>query len=160
MKPPAKKSLNHAGFSPRDVKHGLEAAVLAADLVGREGLELAVETNPCQYGTSLGNPARVVERELRVSVALDTEFLALYNELEAALEAAWLWTSGSVRHIYLKDYADASSTHKESGAISCQARDRLTSERFSRHSKRGGSQGPYRSRHLRHSLTDRQTSRR
>lgn len=92
--------------SDADFDGRLEAAVLAADIIGREGLELAVETIPCEHGTPLGNLARVVEREPRVSVALDTEFLAFHNELDAALEAAWLWTSGSVRHVHVKDYTD------------------------------------------------------
>jgi sugar phosphate isomerase/epimerase len=40
-------------------------------------------------------------------VALDTEFLGLYGQLEAALDAGWLWQDQRVRHIHIKDYDGA-----------------------------------------------------
>ena len=46
-----------------------------------------------------------------VLIALDTEFLAMHNQLEAVSKADWLWQQNRVRHIHIKDYDDnASST--------------------------------------------------
>ena len=68
------------------------------------GLKLVVETIPCKYNDPLSNVYRAVEQEPGVLVALDTEFLAMHNQLEAALEADWLWQQNRVRHIHIKDY--------------------------------------------------------
>ena len=68
------------------------------------GLTLAVETVPCRSGDTLGNARRAVEQDSRCRVALDTEFLALHGQLEAALDAGWLWQDARVRHIHIKDY--------------------------------------------------------
>jgi len=68
------------------------------------GLKLVVETIPCKYNDPLSNVYRAVEQESGVLVALDTEFLAMHNQLEAALEADWLWQQNRVRHIHIKDY--------------------------------------------------------
>lgn len=82
----------------------LDALVVAADVVAPHGVVLAVETIPCQVATPLGNIERVLERDDRVGVALDTEFLAMHGELEAALSADWLWHAGRVRHVHIKDF--------------------------------------------------------
>lgn len=84
----------------------LEALVLALDVVGDYGVELAVETIPCLRATPLRNIERVLEHDARACVALDTEFLALHGELESALAADWLWRDGHVRHVHVKDFAD------------------------------------------------------
>lgn len=39
-----------------------------------------------------------------VRVALDTEFLALHDQLDAVFAASWLWQEKLVRHVHLKDY--------------------------------------------------------
>jgi sugar phosphate isomerase/epimerase len=70
-------------------------------------LTLAVETIPCRSGDPLGNVRRAVEQDNRCCIALDTEFLALHQQLEAALDADWLWQNQLVRHIHLKDYDGA-----------------------------------------------------
>ena len=71
------------------------------------GLTLAVETVPCRSGDTLGNARRAVEQDNRCRVALDTEFLALHQQLEAALDAGWLWQNSLVQHIHIKDYDGA-----------------------------------------------------
>jgi sugar phosphate isomerase/epimerase len=38
-------------------------------------------------------------------VALDTEFLALHNQLEDTFTTPWLWQSNLVRHVHIKDHA-------------------------------------------------------
>ena len=73
----------------------------------RHGLTLAVETIPCRSGDPLGNVRRAVEQDNRCTIALDTEFLALHQQLEAALDADWLWQNQLVRHIHVKDYDGA-----------------------------------------------------
>lgn len=73
----------------------------------QHGLTLAVETVPCRSGDPLGNARRAVEQDNRCFVALDTEFLALHQQLEAALDADWLWQNQRVRHIHIKDYDGA-----------------------------------------------------
>ena len=67
-------------------------------------MELAVETVPCTKSTPLEIIRRVIEQDERCYVALDTEFLAIHQQIEAALEADWLWSDSRVRHIHLKDY--------------------------------------------------------
>jgi len=71
------------------------------------GLTLAVETVPGRSGDTLGSARRAVERDSRCRVALDTEFLALHGQLEAALQADWLWQDRRVPHIHIKDYDGA-----------------------------------------------------
>ena len=73
----------------------------------QHGLILAVETVPARSGDTLGNVLRAVEQDNRCRVALDTEFLALHRQLEAALEADWLWQDRRVPHIHIKDYDGA-----------------------------------------------------
>ena len=68
------------------------------------GLQLVIETVPCKYNDPLSNIYQAVNQESDVFVALDTEFLAMHNQLEAALEADWLWQHNRVRHIHIKDY--------------------------------------------------------
>jgi sugar phosphate isomerase/epimerase len=68
------------------------------------GLKLVLETVPCKYNDPLRNIYQAVKQESDVFVALDTEFLAMHNQLEAALEADWLWQHNRVCHIHIKDY--------------------------------------------------------
>jgi sugar phosphate isomerase/epimerase len=86
----------------RDLDARLEAVTVAADVFEPHGVTLAVETIPCLVSTPLRNIERVLEREPRVGVALDTEFLAMHDEVDDALAADWLWPH--VRHVHLKDY--------------------------------------------------------
>jgi len=70
------------------------------------GLELAVETVPCRRADPLSNIWRAIEQDPRSLVALDTEFLAMHKQLEAAMQADWLWQHNRVRHVHIKDYDD------------------------------------------------------
>jgi len=67
-------------------------------------MELAIETIPCLKSTPLEVIQRVIERDSRCKVALDTEFLAIHGQIDQALNTPWLWSSGLTRHIHLKDY--------------------------------------------------------
>ncbi len=74
------------------------------------GLKLAIETVPCKYGDPLSNIRRVLDQEPDMLIALDTEFLAMHNQVEAAYEGDWLWEHKRVRHIHLKDYDNSSDS--------------------------------------------------
>lgn len=89
----------------RDLGARLEALTLAADIFEPHGVTLAIETIPCLESTPLRNIERVLEHDPRVAAALDTEFLAMHDEISDALAADWLWPH--VRHVHVKDYGGA-----------------------------------------------------
>jgi sugar phosphate isomerase/epimerase len=76
----------------------------AADMAERASVRIGLETVPCLRATPLGNLQTALEMEPRFGVVLDTEFLAMHDELEAALESDWLWERGGAVHIHLKDF--------------------------------------------------------
>jgi sugar phosphate isomerase/epimerase len=78
-----------------------------AAIAEQHGLTLAIETVPCRSGDPLGSALRAIEKDNRSLVALDTEFLALHHQLEATLNADWLWQDQRARHIHIKDYDGA-----------------------------------------------------
>lgn len=80
------------------------------DIAQAHRMELAVETVPCVKSTPLEVMQRVIAQDDRSLVALDTEFLAIHNQIEATLAADWLWADGRVCHIHLKDYDGAQYT--------------------------------------------------
>ena len=90
--------------SDEQIERNLSILSECIDIAEAYGMELAVETIPCVKSTPLAVIQRVVERDRRSKVALDTEFLAIHNQIEQALNSAWLWSPGLVRHIHLKDY--------------------------------------------------------
>lgn len=94
-------SLPHADTQ---LERQLNALGRLLDIADNHGLRLTIETIPCQTGDPLSNLRRVVERDERVWVALDTEFLAMHGQLEAALDADWLWASSRACHLHIKDY--------------------------------------------------------
>lgn len=90
--------------SDADLSRNIEAVERCHDAAAAEGVVLAIETTPCDHATPLANVAAVLAAESRAAVALDTEFLALHEELDAALAADWLWHRPVVRHVHVKDY--------------------------------------------------------
>lgn len=90
--------------SDEQIERNLAVLSECIDIAEAHGLELAVETIPCVKSTPLEVIQRVIERDGRSRVALDTEFLAIHKQVEAALDADWLWSNSLVRHIHLKDY--------------------------------------------------------
>ena len=72
------------------------------DIADACGVTLAVETIPATVGSPLANVSRALEADSRCRATLDTEFLALHDELEAALEDDALW--GRVAHVHVKDF--------------------------------------------------------
>lgn len=90
--------------SDEQIERNLTILSECIDIAEEHGLELAVETVPCKKSTPLEVVRRALEQDDRCRIALDTEFLAIHDQIEAALEADWLWSDGRVRHIHLKDY--------------------------------------------------------
>jgi sugar phosphate isomerase/epimerase len=84
----------------RYLERNLDLLPACADVAERAGLTLGIETIPCSVGSPLANVTRAVEREPRCVVVLDTEFLALHDELEAAPDAGL-----PVGHVHVKDFA-------------------------------------------------------
>ncbi len=69
-------------------------------------VQLAIESIPCLVADPLANIQRVLEADPRARAALDTEFLSMHNQLQAALDADWLWEQGAVVHVHIKDFLD------------------------------------------------------
>ncbi|HEX7736974.1 MAG TPA: sugar phosphate isomerase/epimerase family protein [Ktedonobacteraceae bacterium] len=90
--------------SDEHIENNLAILNECIDIAEEYQMELAVETIPCIKSTPLEVMQRVIERDSRSKVALDTEFLAIHGQIEQALDASWLWSSNLVRHIHLKDY--------------------------------------------------------
>ncbi len=90
--------------SDENIEKNLQNLEWCITLTEKFGLELAVETIPCRRYDPLFNVRRAIEQDARSMVALDTEFLAMHNQLEAALNTDWLWQHKRVRHIHIKDY--------------------------------------------------------
>jgi sugar phosphate isomerase/epimerase len=83
----------------RHLERNLDLLPACADVAEAAGLRLGIETIPCSVGSPLANVTRAVEREPRCVAVLDTEFLALHGELEAAPDAGL-----PVGHVHVKDY--------------------------------------------------------
>jgi sugar phosphate isomerase/epimerase len=84
----------------RYLDRNLDLLPACADVAEEAGVQLAIETIPCSVGSPLANVARAIEREPRCVAVLDTEFLGLHDELEAAPDAGL-----PVGHVHIKDYA-------------------------------------------------------
>lgn len=82
------------------------------DATAAHGLDLSVESIWRTSGSPLAAIRAVLATDPRVRITLDTEFLAHHGELEAAIAADWLWVSGAVDHVQIKDY-DGSMTDAE-----------------------------------------------
>lgn len=97
------------GYPDFDEKLERNLALLAecVSMATQYGLELSLETVPCTRADPLSNIRRAVEQDQRCLVTLDTEFLALHAQVEAALHTDWLWEANRVLHIHIKDYDGA-----------------------------------------------------
>lgn len=86
------------------LEYNLQPLARCLDIAAQHGLELAIETIPCTYADPLTNVRRAVEHDPRSRVALDTEFLAFHDQLDAVFAASWLWQTKLVCHVHLKDH--------------------------------------------------------
>jgi sugar phosphate isomerase/epimerase len=83
------------------------------DVAAAHGVALVAESILCVAADPLTRVRQALERDARCGLALDTEFLAHSGQLDAALEADWLWEGDAVRHVHVKDYDGRMTT--ESG---------------------------------------------
>lgn len=90
--------------SDTQFERNLEQFSLCVDFAWRYRLWLAVETVPCLERDPLSRVRQAFEVDSRSRIALDTEFLAYHNQLDAALDAGWLWQENRVMHAHLKDF--------------------------------------------------------
>jgi sugar phosphate isomerase/epimerase len=74
-------------------------------LVERFNLELTIETIPCINSTPLTHVRRIMSLFPSISLTLDTEFLAMHGELDAALEDSNI--RSAIRHVHIKDFDGA-----------------------------------------------------
>jgi sugar phosphate isomerase/epimerase len=86
------------------LEYNLQPLTRCLDRASQYGLTLAIETIPCTYADPLSNVKRATEHDRRACVALDTQFLAWHDQLEAVFTARWLWQARTVRHVHLKDH--------------------------------------------------------
>lgn len=88
--------------SDRDLDGRLAAYAIARELADHVGVELGIESIPCSVGTPLRDLRALVDRYPDATLVLDTEFLALHDELREAMEAEDLWRA--VHHLHVKDF--------------------------------------------------------
>ncbi|MFC7621730.1 sugar phosphate isomerase/epimerase family protein [Microlunatus sp. GCM10028923] len=88
--------------SDRRFPANLAAVSDCLDHAERFGVTLAIETIPCLAATPLARLAELRRRDPRCHWTLDTEFLALHDELELALADAELFARTKIIHV--KDY--------------------------------------------------------
>ena len=86
------------------LEYNLQPLHECLDIATRYGLELAIETIPCRLADPLHNIHRALEHDQRCRVALDTEFLAQHQQLQEVFLANWLWKTGHVCHVHIKDF--------------------------------------------------------
>jgi sugar phosphate isomerase/epimerase len=87
-----------------EIERNLEHLPSCLDTAAAYDVTLAVETIPGEVGRPLDNVRLAVERDPRVRVTLDTEFLGFYGQLEESVDADWLWGERLVHHVHLKDF--------------------------------------------------------
>lgn len=94
------------GLPDADARIEQQLADLPAllDCAEANGVMLAIEAIPCVVSDPLTVVRRVLERDARAKVAIDTEFLAMHDQLDSVFEAGWLWNAGAVAHVHVKDY--------------------------------------------------------
>ena len=83
----------------RHLERNLERLPRLLDTAEAHGLTLAVETIPCSIGSPVENVLRACERDDRCRVTLDTEFLALHDQLDRARALA-----DRIAHVHAKDF--------------------------------------------------------
>lgn len=100
--------------SDAHIERNLERLPACLDVAQEYGVTLAVETIPCTVSDPLTLAQAAIACDPRCAIALDSEFLAFHDQVEAVVDADWLWEgaqdnqkdsqSERVRHIHVKDY--------------------------------------------------------
>jgi len=100
--------------SDAQIDRQIEDLPALLDIAAAHGVMLAVEAIPCVVHDPLRLVDRVLARDSRARVALDTEFLGMHRQLDDVFAADWLWESGAVVHVHVKDF-DGAIVDAESG---------------------------------------------
>ncbi|GCE11651.1 sugar phosphate isomerase/epimerase family protein [Tengunoibacter tsumagoiensis] len=87
-----------------NLENNLSVLSQCLDLVDRYDQKLAIETIPGRHFDPLVNVHRALTCDARCSIALDTEFLAMYNHTEDVFSHSWIWQKNLMQHIHIKDY--------------------------------------------------------
>ncbi|GGL81684.1 hypothetical protein GCM10011575_44960 [Microlunatus endophyticus] len=90
--------------SDRRLDRNLAALTRLLDIAESYDLTLSIETLLCAVGTPLDAVVRCRTVDQRAGITLDTAFLAMHDQLGAAVTDDRLWPG--VDHVHLKDYAD------------------------------------------------------
>lgn len=88
--------------SDRHIERNFAAIDECLEIADEHGVTLSVETIPCLDSTPLDHIRAIRARAPQMAVTLDTEFLAMHAQLEAALGDHELMQA--VRNIHLKDF--------------------------------------------------------
>lgn len=86
-----------------NLENNLSVLQQCYDEADRYEIELAIETIPGRHYDPLTNIERALQREPRSHIALDTEFLANYEQLTTIFQTPWLWKNDRIHHVHIKD---------------------------------------------------------
>lgn len=86
------------------IERNLSALGQCLNIADNSGVVLAIETIPCRRADPLSHIRQATTQDARCGVALDTEFLAIHQQVKSALSSDWLWQTDVVKHIHIKDY--------------------------------------------------------
>ena len=86
------------------LEYNLELLHRCIDTAEQYDIKLAIETIPARHADPLTNVQRAFQQDQRSYIALDTEFLALYEQMDAVFDTPWLWELARVQHIHIKDF--------------------------------------------------------
>lgn len=88
----------------KQMENNIEHLSRCLDIADQHDISLAVETIPATFADPLTNVRKAFMADPRSRIALDTEFLALHEQLGTVFETDWLWEEQRVRHIHIKDF--------------------------------------------------------
>lgn len=86
------------------LEYNLELLQSCLDAVEHYGIKLAIETIPARHADPISNVHRAFQQDARSYIALDTEFLAQYQQLDEVFTTSWLWEHERIQHIHIKDF--------------------------------------------------------
>ncbi|HZU00633.1 MAG TPA: sugar phosphate isomerase/epimerase family protein [Ktedonobacteraceae bacterium] len=87
-----------------NLENNLQLLSTCLDIASEHGIALAIETVPARHAKPLSNIQRALRQDERCYVALDTEFLALTEQLDEVFELEELWQRKRVCHVHIKDF--------------------------------------------------------
>lgn len=87
-----------------NLENNLQFLSPCLDIASKHGMALAIETVPARHAKPLINIQRALTQDERCYVALDTEFLALTEQLDEVFELEELWQRKRVCHVHIKDF--------------------------------------------------------